>query len=270
MSVHSHNTHYLRQHLTDILQWDVYTWKKALYYWDAVLDTWSERSRGLQGSQELQDPQGPQGTQELQVSQGPQGTQELQGLRALEIGARDGGLSLYLAQKGVQVTCSDIDEPAARARELHHQYGLDSLIGYAAIDATAIPFNDDSFDLVIFKSMLGAVGQFKGIPAVDTVINEVRRILKPGGLVLFAENQEGSRFHAWARHRFMPWGSTYYYIPQHEIIRLFSVFTVFEFKTYGFLACVKKDFLPLAILDHLICLSKRSKSNYMVYGFAIK
>jgi len=239
MNEHKKKHRYSSRYLSDVLQWDTYTWRKALYYWDDVLLS--------------QIP--------------PAGAGDL---RALDIGARDGGLSLYLADKGIQVICSDVDGPSEQACELHKCYGVDSLVTYAAVDATAMPFGDAGFDLVIFKSMLGAVGQYLGIAAVDTVLDEVYRVLKPGGLVLFAENQEGSRFHRWARRRFIPWGTTYYYLPQSEVRRLFSRFATFDFKTYGFFSCVKKDFRPLALLDRLICLSKRSPSYYMAYGYAVK
>ena len=254
---------YTNHYLFDVLQWDVYTWKKALYYWDMVLSEWIS-SRSLGDAQVLGEIQA---AGEVQTVGDMQAVAEI---RALDIGARDGGLSLYLANKGIRVTCTDLHGPSEQAREMHHRYEVQDLVEYAEVDATSMPFDDESFDLVVFKSMLGAVGQSLGIPAVDRVIAEVRRVLKPGGMVLFAENQEGSRFHQWARPRFMPWGATYYYLPQSEIKRLFSNFEGFGFQAYGFTACAKKDFLPLAILDRIICLTKQSKRYYMVFGHALK
>ncbi|MDR0349962.1 MAG: class I SAM-dependent methyltransferase, partial [Coriobacteriales bacterium] len=135
---------YGQQQLRDYLQWDIGTWKHALRYWDTVL---------------AKRPQ----------TDGP--------LKALDLGARDGGLSLYLAQKGFEVVCSDIEGPTERAHELHAHYGLTERITYQAVDATAIPFEDDCFDVIIFKSILGGIGTFLNYAAIETAVSEMRRVL---------------------------------------------------------------------------------------------
>jgi SAM-dependent methyltransferase len=228
---------YSRERLRDYLQWDIDTWKHALYHWDLAL------KNHLVGADRG---------------------------KALDLGARDGGLSLYLAEKGFQVVCSDLQGPTDDARKLHARYGLADRVTYQAINATDIPFGDEYFDVVIFKSVLGGIGTFLDYAAMQTAIHEVYRILKPGGLLLFAENQLGSRFHQKARSLFVPWGKRWYYVSLQEIEDLLVDFSFCETKTYGFFSCIKKDFGPFVVLDRLICRSSRSPRQYMAYGHAIK
>lgn len=233
----AHLLKYDQQQLRDFLQWDIDTWKHALYHWDAVLAN-------------------------RPPTDGP--------LKALDLGARDGGLSLYLAQKGFEVVCSDMEGPTELAHRLHERYGLAGQITYQAVNATAIPFEDECFDVVIFKSILGGIGTFLNYAAIETAVGEMRRVLKPGGVLLFAENQRGSRFHQKARSIFVPWGKRWYYVSLEEIEALLAGFASCEIRTYGFLACIKKDFAPFVALDHLICRSPRSAQQYMAYGHAVK
>jgi SAM-dependent methyltransferase len=228
---------YSRAHLKDYLQWDIDTWKHALYHWDVVLE------------HHLPGP----------------GCGE-----ALDLGARDGGLSLYLAEKGFRVVCSDLRGPTDDARKLHARYGLADRVTYQAINATDIPFGDERFDVVIFKSVLGGVGTSLDYSAMQVATREVCRVLKPGGLLLFAENQLGSRFHQKARSLFVPWGKYWYYVSLQEIEDLLADFSSYEARTYGFLSCIRKDFAPFVALDRLICRSPRSSRHYMAYGHAVK
>ena len=231
---------YTQQYLTDVLQWDVSTWQKALVHWDKVLN----RMR--------------------------QSDDAFDNLQALDIGARDGGLSLYLARQGVNVICSDISAPSQKSQQLHRKYGVDAKVHYMEIDATAIPLADNSLDIVVFKSVLGAVGQNLGVPAIARAVSEMYRVLKPGGVLLFAENQQGSGFHRIARRCFRPWGQTWHYVSLAELEKLLSVFTEGEIETYGFFSCMKNDFPPLVLLDSLVCRKPSSTSHYMAFGHATK
>jgi SAM-dependent methyltransferase len=231
---------YPHERLKDYLQWDIDTWKHALYYWDTALETHL-----------------PDETCDTEA-------------RALDLGARDGGLSLYLAEKSFGVVCSDVRGPTESARELHAKHGLARRVTYQTIDATDIPFEDEHFDVVIFKSVLGGIGTFRDYAAIQIAVREIYRVLKPGGLLLFAENQQGSLFHQKARSLFVPWGKRWYYVSLREIKELFADFSVCKIRTYGFFACVRKDFAPFVALDRLICRSSCSSRHYMAYGYAIK
>jgi SAM-dependent methyltransferase len=232
-------TGYSREHIRDYLQWDIDTWKHALYHWDAVLERYQTPEKG--------------------------GV-----LEALDLGARDGGLSLYLAEKGMRVVCSDLQGPTSAARALHERYGVSDRVEYQAVNATDIPFEDERFDVVVFKSILGGIGTSLNYAAMQTAMREIYRVLRPGGLLLFAENQRGSRFHQQARRLFVPWGKTWYYVTSQELAELLSIFASCEIGTYGFFSCVKKDFAPFVALDRLICRSSNSPRHYMAFGHALK
>ena len=224
-----------RERLQTYLQWDVSTWKHALLYWDEVL-----------------------------------AQESLDDARALELGAGDGGITLYLAEKGLDVVCSDVNGPLQSAHDLIERSGFSERVSFEAVDATCIPFEDNSFKFVVFKSVLGGVGMAYGYEGIQQTMREIHRVLKPEGLLLFAENQAGSLFHQQARRLFMPWGKTWLYPSLNQLESLLSHFDDSEIGTYGFFSCIKKDFAPFVLSDRLICQSPKSRRHYMAYGYGRK
>jgi ubiquinone/menaquinone biosynthesis C-methylase UbiE len=100
---------------------------------------------------------------------------------SLEIGAGTGYFSLNLMQAGVvrAATCTDIsqgmlDTLAANAAR------LDLDVTTQVADAEHLPFADESFDLVLGHAVL------HHLPDLDQAFSEFFRVLKPGGIVLFA------------------------------------------------------------------------------------
>jgi SAM-dependent methyltransferase len=107
--------------------------------------------------------------------------------RSLEIGAGTGYFSLNLLQTGVvaEATCTDISPGmvsvlGANAARL----GLN--VRAARADAEALPFPDQSFDLVLGHAVL------HHLPDLRRAFSEVHRVLRPGGRIAFAG--EPSRF----------------------------------------------------------------------------
>src|SRR5690606_19856240 len=96
----------------------------------------------------------------------------------LELGGRQGGLSLWLAVNGHHVICSDLDSPEAHASKLHSKYELNNRITYQAIDATEIPY-ENKFDLVVFKSILGGISRGGNDQRKQETIDQIYKALKP-------------------------------------------------------------------------------------------
>ena len=101
--------------------------------------------------------------------------------RSLEIGAGTGYFSLNMLRAGLigEATCSDIspgmlETLQANARRLGLQVRTEPA------DAERLPFADESFDLVLGHAVL------HHIPDLQRAFAEFRRVLTPGGTILFA------------------------------------------------------------------------------------
>jgi SAM-dependent methyltransferase len=221
----------------DAIQWDVATWKYALRFWTERLES-------------------------------------VQGRLALEIGSRDGGLSLFLALRGCQVVCSDLDGPTPQAIELHRRYGVADRISYASVDACAVPFPDEHFDLVVFKSVLGALrDQNPPLGAQRTAVSEMHRVLKDGGRLLFAENLQASPLHTLLRERFVRWGRDWRYLSHVEISELLSGFTETDLSCRGFASAFGRREWQRSLLhgvDRLAVPLVPVSWRYVAFGVAVK
>ncbi len=101
--------------------------------------------------------------------------------RSLEIGAGTGYFSLNMLQAGIvsHATCTDISPGMlATLGENAARLGLD--VQTVACDAEALPFADASVDLVFGHAVL------HHLPDLDRAFGEFRRVLAPGGTLLFA------------------------------------------------------------------------------------
>lgn len=215
----------------DIFDWDIRTWSHALEIWDKEID--GEK-------------------------------------HCLEIGANKGGLSLWLALNGHTCLCTDLDNPQERAEAIHNKHQVGHLIDYAALDVLDVSWQVDSlsraqsrgsrslladdggeldiqppvpaptspqgesFDLIIFKSILGGISRDKQLHRAKEAITNMHALLKPGGTILFAENLRGSFMHRLARKLFVKWGDSWNYLTISELEELFSEFESVEIKATGF------------------------------------
>ncbi|GLZ43327.1 class I SAM-dependent methyltransferase [Actinokineospora sp. NBRC 105648] len=100
---------------------------------------------------------------------------------AMELGSGTGFFLLNLMQGGVvkkgfvtDLSPGMVEVALRNAKEL----GLD--VEGRVADAERIPYDDDSFDLVVGHAVL------HHIPDLDAAFKEVRRVLKPGGRFVFA------------------------------------------------------------------------------------
>jgi ubiquinone/menaquinone biosynthesis C-methylase UbiE len=112
---------------------------------------------------------------------------------SLEIGAGTGYFTLNLMQAGVvrAATCTDISPGMLHTLEANAQeLGLD--VETAACDAAELPFEDESFDLVLGHAVL------HHLPALERSFAEFARVLRPGGTLFFAgePSRQGDRIAA--------------------------------------------------------------------------
>jgi SAM-dependent methyltransferase len=207
-----------RPDVTEFIEWDVRNWSTAL-------DFWRQHSR-------------------LEISK----------CSALELGSRNGGLSLWMALQGAQVVSSDIDLPTEEAARLHQARGVSHLVQYEAIDATNIPYSS-TFDVIVFKSMLGAVGRLGGKQRQVHAVRQMHKALKNGGELFFAENLIGSAAHHFLRRNFVRWGKSWRYVSISEMKEFLSPFSSVEYRPLGFGGAFGRSELQrnlLGILDGLV------------------
>lgn len=176
--------------------------------------------------------------------------QDLSKARALELGSRNGGLSLWLALQGARVVCSDIVQPEAHVVERHRAHGVGDLVEYRAIDTTHIPYTEQ-FDVVVFKSVLGAVGRVGGLEAQAHAIAQMHKALKKGGELLFAENLTASAFHRFLRRRFVRWGNTWRYVSIPEMEAFLAGFSRVEYCTLGVIGAFGRGERQRSLLGRL-------------------
>ena len=221
----------------DIIQWDVKNWSAALTFWEQRLDLNSQK------------------------------------LKCLELGSRQGGLSLWLGKKGHEVVCSDVENPRDLAFPVHQKYGVEDLIHYEAIKAEDIGY-ENHFDIIAFKSILGVVGIRNQNDKQEKAFEEIYKALKPGGKLLFAENLKGSQLHQYLRKKFVRWGKKWNYPTIPEFKGFLKRFSNFQYGTGGILGVLGKSepqrnllgSIDRSILDKLI----PENYQYIIYGIAEK
>lgn len=100
----------------------------------------------------------------------------------IDVGCGIGGSTLYLAQKfgsrATGITLSPVQ--ASRATERAAENGLEQQVNFTVANALAMPFEDNSFDLV------WSLESGEHMPDKQQFLAECYRVLKPGGKMIFA------------------------------------------------------------------------------------
>jgi SAM-dependent methyltransferase len=220
----------------DIVQWDVNSWSRVFEIWESKLNAHPD-------------------------------------MRGLELGGRQGGLTLWLALKGIKTICSDMENTEETAAPLHEKHQIGVLVEYQNIDATQIPF-ENYFDVIVFKSIIGGVGSNDNLEAQKAAFQQIYKALKPGGKLLFAENMVASPLHLFFRKRFVNWGARWRYVTLQEMRDFLQDFSNVELKTTGFFATFGRSESQrkfLSFFDRIIFNHITPKSwRYIGYGVAEK
>ncbi|SFW52301.1 class I SAM-dependent methyltransferase [Amycolatopsis australiensis] len=99
------------------------------------------------------------------------------GAEILEVAPGPGFFAIELAKRGYRVTGLDISHTMVEiAREEARQAGVD--VGFRQGDVTHTPFDDESFDFVVCQAA------FKNFRQPVTALNEMHRVLRPGGFAV--------------------------------------------------------------------------------------
>ena len=114
--------------------------------------------------------------------------------RLLDVGCGDGVYSVQAARRGAQVTGVDTSVAmlvAANRSAADGGVSVDFRIG----DAQALPFDNDTFDIVMAVTVLCLV------PHATAAMSEMTRVLAPGGRLVVGELGRWSTWAAWRRLR---------------------------------------------------------------------
>lgn len=101
------------------------------------------------------------------------------GMRILDLAAGTGTSSAALAARGANVVAADFSE--GMLAEGRRRHAGNPLIEFVHADATALPFEDDSFDAATISYGL------RNVSDPRKALAEMRRVVKPGGIAVIAE-----------------------------------------------------------------------------------
>ncbi|MEO8194455.1 MAG: class I SAM-dependent methyltransferase [Gemmatimonadales bacterium] len=115
---------------------------------------------------------------------------KVEGASVLDVGCGDAGALIAFAEKGARcagIECFDASLARGRIRAADHGVEVDLRKGVAE----SIPFPDASFDLVMLDNVLEHVGDR------PLTLREVKRVLKPGGLLYMVTPKPFSLYSLW-------------------------------------------------------------------------
>ncbi len=99
-------------------------------------------------------------------------------VKVLDIGCGGGFTCEFMAKKGASVSGIDISDVSIETAK-NHAKESDLIIDYRSGTAENLPYENDSFDVIICVDVL------EHLDDVAKAVAEVKRVLKPGGIFLF-------------------------------------------------------------------------------------
>jgi len=103
----------------------------------------------------------------------------LPGQRILDLAAGTGASAAPLARRGAQVVAADFS--AGMIEEGRRRHPATAGLSFVTADATALPFDEESFDVVTISFGL------RNVSDPHRALREMRRVTRPGGLLMVCE-----------------------------------------------------------------------------------
>lgn len=198
--------------LADVFRWDVANWSRHVGIWEGAI-------------------QKVKGGYPVTTSKRPLG---------LEIGADwGGGLALWMALHGIDVVASHYDPKGWAGSDTSYLdeatrvlagYGVAERVRFQQLDIFHMS-DADAYDVIMIKSVLGGLGD---VERQQRAVERLHAALRPGGVLLFAENVRGTPLHA--AFRALKRGRSWYYPRLQETRAIFSPFRDVTYRTTGVLA----------------------------------
>ncbi len=121
----------------------------------------------------------------------------------LDVGCGPGSITLDLATRVARVEGIDAAEEAIEAAERSRRRRRVTNAGFRVADVYRMPFDDGSFDVVFAHQVL------QHLPDPVAALAEMRRVLRPGGLVAVRDADYGTMVHAPHEPRLDRWLAMY-------------------------------------------------------------
>lgn len=196
--------------------------------------------------------------------------------KAVEVGcgALSGGIGLWLASKGADVTSTSNMDVAEATGKYFNDSGLGDSYSFEIWDASK-PWQGDPVDIICFKSVLGGIRRAAGKEDLERFLSQVNSALKPGGLILFAENMAAGKFHQMMRAKFGAGRNEWYYFSFEELLRTLEDAGFADVRTgsTGFTGAFGRSNWQrnlLGAVDGIICPLIPQQLHYVGFGIAVK
>ncbi|MDH7794167.1 MULTISPECIES: class I SAM-dependent methyltransferase [unclassified Beijerinckia] len=111
----------------------------------------------------------------------------LKGEKVLDVGSGIGQYGVFFALKGADVRGFDLSPVGVEAgNALARENGVADTCRFEVANATAMPYADEEFDIILFHEVLHHAIKYPGVR------EETLRVLKPGGQVIISETLRGN------------------------------------------------------------------------------
>lgn len=150
---------------------------------------------------------------------------------------------------------------------------MGQLTSYAVADMLDLPVRPGSLDVVLSKSVLGAIARHDRLDRAWDAIESARTSLKSGGEYWFAENLRGSAAHSVARRIGGAARGGWHYPTLHQIRELFASYESLELTTTGVLAAfgrTERQREKLSRIDTRLQGRTARRWHYVAFGVARK